>query len=66
MWRPTGREELSAKLKAARQKKGITYAELAKRLGVNKTWLACAIDGQHGVLASEFATRGIREPGKRE
>jgi ribosome-binding protein aMBF1 (putative translation factor) len=48
-WRPGNREELSQKLKDAKKKKGVTYEELAKRLKVTKTWLACAIDGQQWV-----------------
>ena len=52
LWRPGDRVALSKKLKEAKKDKGITYAELADRLGVNKIWLAAAIDGQQWVPKS--------------
>ena len=56
LWRPKNREELSDKLKAAKKAKGITYAQLAEKVGVSKAWLACAIDGQQWV-PDEFAAK---------
>jgi len=40
------RAEKFEALEAARKKKGLTYEEIAKNLGVNKVWLASAFDGQ--------------------
>ncbi|MHB0924772.1 MAG: cyanase [Bellilinea sp.] len=65
LWRPKNREELSDKLKAAKKTKGVTYAELAKKLEVSKAWLACAIDGQQFVPA-EYATKLAKELGVTE
>ncbi len=62
LWRPQNREEMSEKLKAAKKAKGITYEELGKRLEVNKTWLACAIDGQQWV-PPEYAAKLAKELG---
>ncbi len=36
-------------LKAAKKESGLTYAELAEKIGVNKVWLASAFDGQQYV-----------------
>lgn len=58
LWRPGDRVALAKKLKEAKKEKGITYAELADKLGVNKIWLAAAIDGQQWVpeeLAGKIA-----------
>lgn len=41
-------EELDA-LKAAKKACGLTYEELAKKMGVNKIWLASAFEGQQYV-----------------
>lgn len=56
LWRPVGRAEAAAKLKAAKTKKGLKYADIANQLGVSKAWLACAIDGQQWVPA-EYAKK---------
>ena len=37
------------KLKAAKKATGLTFDELAKKVGVNKVWLASAFDGQQYV-----------------
>lgn len=37
---------LSKKIKAAKKTSGLTYAELADKMDVNKVWLASAIDNQ--------------------
>jgi cyanate lyase len=62
LWRPEGREEAANKLKAAKVKKGVSYKELAEKIGVNKTWLACAMDGQQWV-PQEFADKIAKELG---
>ena len=62
LWRPEGRAEAAAKIKAAKIKKGITYKDLAERVGVSKAWLACAIDGQQWV-PQEFADKIAQELG---
>jgi len=62
LWRPKNREELSDKLKTAKKAKGISYAQLAEKLGVSKAWLACAIDGQQWV-PDEFAAKIAAELG---
>lgn len=49
LWRPEDRAAASKKLKDAKKKKGLSYADLAEKIGVSKTWLACAIDGQQWV-----------------
>ena len=41
-------DELAA-LKAAKKAAGVTWEELAERIGVNKVWLASAFDGQQYV-----------------
>lgn len=65
LWRPEGRAELSAKLKDAKKKKGLTYAEFATRIGVSKAWLACAIDGEQWV-PPEYAAKIAKELGVTE
>jgi len=62
LWRPEARADAAAKLKAAKNEKGITYKELAKKIGVSKSWLACAIDGQQWV-PPEYADKIARELG---
>jgi len=62
LWRPTGREEAAAKIKAAKNEKGLSYKALAEKIGVNKTWLACAMDGQQWV-PEEYADKIARELG---
>lgn len=62
LWRPADRAEASAKLKKAKNKKGLSYAQLADCLEVSKTWLACAIDGQQWV-PPEMAERIAQELG---
>lgn len=42
------KEELK-KIEKARKDKGLTYEELAKRINVNKVWLASAFKGQQWV-----------------
>jgi len=56
LWRPDDRAEAAQKLKDAKTKKGLTYVEMAEKLGVSKAWLACAIDGQQWVPA-EYAKK---------
>ena len=41
-------EELEA-IEAAKKAKGLTYEELAEKIGVNKVWLTSAIKGQQYV-----------------
>ena len=41
-------EELEA-IEAAKKKSGLTYEELAAKVGVNKVWLTSAIKGQQYV-----------------
>lgn len=43
-------EELSA-IEAAKKASGLTYTEIAEKMGVNKVWLASAIKGQQYVPA---------------
>jgi len=62
LWRPEGRAEASAKLKAVKNEKGVSYAALADKVGVNKTWLACAMDGQQWV-PPEYADKIAQELG---
>lgn len=62
LWRPADRAEASAKLKEAKKKKGLSYAQLADCLEVSTTWLACAIDGQQWV-PPEMAERIAQELG---
>jgi cyanate lyase len=38
-----------AELKAAKKASGLTYEQLAEKVGVNKVWLASAFDGQQYV-----------------
>jgi cyanate lyase len=56
LWRPDGRAALSAKLKAAKKAKGLTYAQVAEKVGVSKCWLASAIDGEQWV-PPEYAAK---------
>ena len=62
LWRPEDRAAASKKLKDAKKKKGLSYADLAEKIGVNKTWLACAIDGQQWV-PDEFVAKIAAELG---
>ncbi|MBP8974413.1 MAG: cyanase [Anaerolineae bacterium] len=62
LWRPDGRAEAAAKLKEAKEKKGISYKALAEKIGVSKAWLACAIDGQQWV-PQEYADKIAHELG---
>ncbi len=62
LWRPDGRKEAADKLRAAKLAKGATWAQLAKTLGVSKTWLASAVDGQQWV-PQEYADKLAKELG---
>ena len=62
LWRPEDRAAASKKLKDAKKKKGLSYADLAEKIGVSKTWLACAIDGQQWV-PDEFVAKIAAELG---
>jgi cyanate lyase len=62
LWRPDGRAAASAKLKEAKKARGVSYAEMADRIGVSKCWLACAIDGEQWV-PQEFADKIATELG---
>ena len=48
LYHPQYEEELQA-LKDAKKAKGYTWESLAKKVGVNKVWLASALDGQQYV-----------------
>lgn len=61
LWRGK-RDEALTQLDAARLEKGLTFEELAKRIGVNKIWLASAFKGQQWV-PQEFTNKIAKELG---
>ena len=41
------RDELTAQILAAKRRKGLTFAEIADRLGRDRVWVTAALLGQH-------------------